>query len=168
MLLHLSDPQSRAAVRHVSVLPRAIGARHPGHTMEPSSGKRKLSVAGRRRRMIKTRNQAAAISIITHLVCVSFGIPVAQMRARTRCRAPIAFARQVAMYLAHIGPGMTLTDIGAGFGRDRTTAAHACATVEDRRDDPVLDVSLDCLEHAVHCCLYRYGFQNRRAGYGSR
>jgi hypothetical protein len=32
------------------------------------------------------------------------------------------------------------------FARDRTTVAHACGLVEDRRDDPAFDRSLDLLE----------------------
>jgi hypothetical protein len=35
------------------------------------------------------------------------------------------------------------------FGRDRTTVAHACLIVEDRRDDPVFDRILELLEWAV-------------------
>jgi hypothetical protein len=35
------------------------------------------------------------------------------------------------------------------FERDRTTVAHACALVEDRRDDPALDAQLGYLEEAV-------------------
>jgi hypothetical protein len=40
-------------------------------------------------------------------------------------------------------------DRGALFARDRTTVAHACLVVEDRRDDPELDGRLDHLERAV-------------------
>jgi hypothetical protein len=32
------------------------------------------------------------------------------------------------------------------FCRDRTTAAYACALVEERRDDPAVDRVLDTLE----------------------
>ena len=32
--------------------------------------------------------------------------------------------------------GMSLTEVGAMFGRDRTTVAHGCFKVEYRRDDP--------------------------------
>jgi len=36
--------------------------------------------------------------------------------------------------------------VGNVFVRDRTTVAHACGLVEDSRDDPVLDRSLELLE----------------------
>jgi hypothetical protein len=35
------------------------------------------------------------------------------------------------------------------FGRDRTTAAHACRRIEDRRADRGLDTALAELEHAL-------------------
>jgi chromosomal replication initiation ATPase DnaA len=64
----------------------------------------------------------------------------------TRGRPHVAFARQVAMYLAHVAWGLTLTDVGHLFSRDRTTVAHACGLIEDSRDDPMLDRSLELLE----------------------
>jgi chromosomal replication initiation ATPase DnaA len=67
----------------------------------------------------------------------------------TRGRSRVAFARQVAMYLAHVSFGLTLTTVGRAFGRDRTTVAHACALVEDARDDPEIDRTLELLEAIV-------------------
>lgn len=57
-----------------------------------------------------------------------------------------AFARQVAMYLVHVGFGLSFEAIGRGFGRDRTTVAHACRVVEDSRDDIWVDCRLATLE----------------------
>jgi chromosomal replication initiation ATPase DnaA len=53
------------------------------------------------------------------------------------------------MYLAHVVGGLSLTEVGTLFARDRTTVAHACGVVEDRRDDPELDGRLEHLECAV-------------------
>ena len=64
----------------------------------------------------------------------------------TRGRPRVAFARQVAMYLAHVACGLSLTEVGQVFSRDRTTVAHACCLVEDLRDDPAFDHSLELLE----------------------
>jgi chromosomal replication initiation ATPase DnaA len=69
-----------------------------------------------------------------------------RLRAASRGSADIAFARQSAMYLAHIVLGMSYSAIGKRFGRDRTTAAHACQTVEDWRDDSAIDIRLDLME----------------------
>ncbi len=69
-----------------------------------------------------------------------------ELRATGRGDARTAFARQVAMYLAHITYGLSLAEVARAFGRDPSTASHACHRVEDLRDDPDLDHRLDRLE----------------------
>jgi len=76
-------------------------------------------------------------------------IPLAGLRAANRGRKSIALARQTAMYLAHVAFGLSLTRVGICFGRDRTTVRHACALIEDRRDDPRLEFGLTALEAAL-------------------
>lgn len=78
-----------------------------------------------------------------------FRVSSDDIRGPSRGRAHVAYARQVAMYLAHVAWGMSLTDVGRLFDRDRTTVAHACEVVEDRRDDPAMDRCLDTLESIV-------------------
>lgn len=58
-------------------------------------------------------------------------------------------ARQVAMYIAHVGYGLTLTEVGRLFERDRTTVAHACCVVEARRDDKGFDEAVVLLELVI-------------------
>lgn len=81
-------------------------------------------------------------------VAAALAVPVTELRANTRRPAAVAFARQSAMYLAHVVFGLTLTDVGRAFGRDRTTASHACGRVENLRDDPDIDALLEALECA--------------------
>jgi hypothetical protein len=50
------------------------------------------------------------------------------------------------MYLGHVVFGLSLTRLGHGFGRDRTTARYACQLIEDRRDDPAVDRLFGMLE----------------------
>ncbi len=78
-----------------------------------------------------------------------FGIRHAELFRATRGKARVALARQVAMYLAHVACGLSFTDVGLLFSRDRTTVAHACRVIEDRRDDPVFDRALELLEWVV-------------------
>lgn len=78
-----------------------------------------------------------------------FGVKHCELLRATRGRARVALARQVAMYLAHVALRLSFTEVGELFGRDRTTVAHACQVVEDRRDDPVFDRVLELLEWAV-------------------
>ena len=75
-----------------------------------------------------------------------FMVASADLWSGTRGCPRAAFARQVAMYLAHVACGLTLTEVGQVFARDRTTVAHACGRVEDQRDDPAFDRSLELLE----------------------
>jgi chromosomal replication initiation ATPase DnaA len=82
-------------------------------------------------------------------VATVFGVDLEDLRAPTRGSASAAFARQVAMYLAHVVCGLSMTEVGMLFARDRTTVAHACGVVEDSRDDLDLDVRLGHLERAV-------------------
>ncbi len=95
------------------------------------------------------RPAVIAREIVEQSVSLTFGVPAPELRAPTRSRAPVAFARQVAMYLAHVTCGLSMTDVGTLFGRDRSTVAYACSLVEDRRDDPVFDRSLVSLESAI-------------------
>lgn len=76
-------------------------------------------------------------------------IPPATLRASRRGRAPAALARQTAMYLAHVAFGLTFTRVGICFGRDRTTVRHACAVIEDKRDDPRQEFALSAIEAAL-------------------
>ncbi len=55
----------------------------------------------------------------------------------------------MAMYLAHVACGLSLTEVGALFDRDRTTVAHGCGVIEDLRDDPATDRTLMNLEAAL-------------------
>lgn len=87
--------------------------------------------------------------IIEQAVLRAFSLKISSLRSHNRGRAEIAFARQVAIYVAHVQLGLTLTEAARMFGRDRTTAAHACRTVEDRRDDRLIDLKLEAIEHSI-------------------
>jgi len=100
-----------------------------------------------RRRKHRPQNETAQLCrLIEKAIAAAFAVPVDELRAPTRRSAVAAFARQTAMYLAHVVLGQSYSATGRLFGRDRTTAAHACALVEERRDDPVVDSLLQALE----------------------
>jgi chromosomal replication initiation ATPase DnaA len=94
-------------------------------------------------------------AILEHAVAPPFAVTRVALWQATRGSPAEAFARQVAMYLAHVGLGLTYTAVGGLFGRDRRTVAHACALVEDRRDAVALDRTLDLLEGAVRLLAAR-------------
>ena len=88
----------------------------------------------------------AALGVI---VAAAFGLTPDDLASTRRGAADIAFARQVAMYLAHTHLSLPLTTVGRLFHRDRTTARHACKQVEERRDDPRVDTLLAHLERGI-------------------
>ena len=93
-----------------------------------------------------------------------FEVDIGDLQSATRGSPRAAFARQVAMYLAHVVCGLSLTEVGTLFGRDRTTVSHACSVVEDRRDDPELDGRLEHLERERVAALIDALLGDRREG----
>ncbi len=74
------------------------------------------------------------------------GIDPRRLNAPGRAPAPVARARQVAMYLAHVGFGLGFAAVGRGFDRDPTTVRHACARIESLRGQRRFDRALTALE----------------------
>lgn len=79
----------------------------------------------------------------------ALGITPACILAPGRSAMKIAKARQIAMYLAHVGFGMSLARVADAFGRDRSTVAHGCHLIEDRREDSAFDAWLETLEAGI-------------------
>jgi chromosomal replication initiation ATPase DnaA len=96
------------------------------------------------------------------VVAAAFGLDREALGSARRGAAEISFARQVAMYLAHTRLGLPFAATGRLFGRDRTTARHACQQVEDRREDPRVDSLIDCLERALDLSVDLGQFSRRR------
>jgi chromosomal replication initiation ATPase DnaA len=94
-------------------------------------------------------DRRSTVRFLESIVACAFDVPVEVMRSARRGPAPVAFTRQVAIYLAHTRLGLSFSAAGALFHRDRTTAAHACRTVEDCRDNPRFDKTLDYLERTI-------------------
>ena len=90
-----------------------------------------------------------ACDFIKYSTAKAFGIQSRDLDSKTRKQADIAFARQIAMYIAHVRLGLNLGEVGKVFQRDRTTVGHACRLIEDRRDDEQVDFLINCLERGV-------------------
>jgi chromosomal replication initiation ATPase DnaA len=91
----------------------------------------------------------ARAGLAVSLAAFALGVPERQVRCATRGVNGAAYARAVAMYLAHAGFGMSLARVGLAFRRDRSTVAHACHRIEDQRDDPHFDAWINALEDAA-------------------
>jgi chromosomal replication initiation ATPase DnaA len=93
------------------------------------------------------RADPAALATIS-LVAEWCGVALADLLRTSRSQAPIAAARQLAMYLVNVKLGRTMTEIGLLFGRDRTTVSHACRVIEDRREG-AFDRDIEALEAVI-------------------
>ncbi len=104
-----------------------------------------------------------ALVIVDELVARTYRMPRTALYADTRCRKTIAFARQVAMYLAHVSLSYPLKQIAGHYGRDRTTVAYACRVVEDRREEEETELLVNSLESALETMMLITPLTCRRA-----
>jgi chromosomal replication initiator protein len=78
------------------------------------------------------RPRARSVREIQEQICDAFGISIEQLLSTTRA-APVAWPRQMAMYLARELTDQTLPAIGRAFGgRNHTTVLHACRRTAER------------------------------------
>jgi len=82
-----------------------------------------------------------------------FEIDAVLLAQPTRGPARVALARQVAMYLAHVGCELSYTAIGQMFERDRSTVSHACRLVEDLRERATFNRAVGMMERAVRAIV---------------
>jgi chromosomal replication initiation ATPase DnaA len=78
----------------------------------------------------------------------AYGIEVDTLRGSDRTQQ-VTKARQVAMYLAHVGLDVGVMKVARGFGRDHKSVVHACQRVEQSREDPSFNRTVDWLETLV-------------------
>lgn len=97
----------------------------------------------------RRRADLARATLAGNVAAYAFGADGADMMCATRGAAHAAFVRQVAMYLAHVAFEMSLSRVAYAFERDRSTVAHACRVIEDRRDASDFDARIAALEEAL-------------------
>ncbi|GLK74244.1 chromosomal replication initiator DnaA [Ancylobacter dichloromethanicus] len=86
-----------------------------------------------------------AASLAAEATAIPLGLVLHEHRLDRRC----ASARALAMYLAHVGLGLPMTRVATGFGRHRSTVAHACRRIEERREIAGWDRWVAALEEDV-------------------
>lgn len=97
------------------------------------------------RRSRAAKDQAAA-KLAVDVVSFATGVDVGEMLEGPRGSAGAASARQVAMYLCHVAFELSLARVAEAFERDRSTVAHACHIIEDKRDNEGFDAWVASLE----------------------
>ena len=91
-------------------------------------------------------DDAAAARLAAGIASYGLGVGQNEILEGGRGSAQAAFARQVAMYLCHTAFELSLARVAVAFERDRSTVAHACHSIEDRRDEPQFDHWMGSLE----------------------
>lgn len=86
---------------------------------------------------------------LLELVAEARGLRAGELLGPDRGKAGIALARQLAMYLMHTHYCRIYSAVGRYFDRDRTTVSHACALIEDMREDPAFDELVEKIERAL-------------------
>lgn len=86
-------------------------------------------------------------------VQVPFEALIHEGRRDRRCSS----ARALAMYLAHVGLGLSMSRVARDFGRHRSTVAHACRMIEERREVAGWDDHVAALEDEVRGALAQGG-----------
>lgn len=127
--------------------PRSITAA-PQMAMQPHLST--IPLSGQR---LSVEEVERACSIAHGVVTVALGQPHPHPGDSGTGGRGAAFARHIAMYLAHVGFGLSMAKIGRAFGRDRTTVVHACHVIEDRRDEARFDAMIDYLEQSAAALL---------------
>lgn len=92
------------------------------------------------------RPAAEPCLIAARLAADATAIPLPLVLHPRRLDRRCASARALAMYLAHVGLGLPMSRVAAGFGRHRSTVAHACRRIEERRESAGWDRWVAALE----------------------
>ena len=109
------------------------------------------SLASRRKATLAARLAAAdpEVAAVVELVAAVEGVPVDKLLDPARGDSRAAAVRHLAMYLSHVMLSRPQLRVGRLFGRDRTSVSHACAQIEDRRDEADFDAHVCAIEATI-------------------
>lgn len=120
-----------------AVLPEAAPVRSPGR-------------AGR-------GNAVEWCDCVIDIAAALFNVSGRELRRPGRSTLGVTRVRQIAMYVSHVVLGLSMGDVGRGFGRDRTTVLYACHLVEDLRDEPEFDRIVSTMERVAGAAFRERG-----------
>jgi len=103
--------------------------------------------------------------IVSQITAETISLLSDRVMVRNERRRPSCHVRQISMYVCHVALRMSFSDIGAAFGRDRTTVGHACHVVEDRRDDLAFDEFVSAIEHMATAVFQSSDLFGREGGH---
>lgn len=88
---------------------------------------------------IRGDNALEVCECMMDIASALFNVSGKELRRPGRTALEVSRVRQIAMYVTHVILGVSMADVGRGFGRDRTTVVYACHLIEDMRDDEDFD-----------------------------
>lgn len=94
---------------------------------------------------------------VLDILSAFFNISGRDLRSHSRCERAVARVRQIGMYVVHVTLGLTMSQVGRAFGRDRSTVAHACHLIEDMREDQEFDRIIHTVETVVRAAFVQSG-----------
>lgn len=100
--------------------------------------------------VVSKHNEIALAQLVCAIVSIEFGVTTVELLGRTKGPAHLCFARQIAMYLMHVVFQVRVTSVGRAFGRDPSTASHACKVIEGERENALFDHKLQILEEFLN------------------
>lgn len=86
---------------------------------------------------------------VIDIAAALFNVSGKELRHPGRSVLNVSRVRQIAMYVTHVSLGLSMREVGHGFGRDRTTVLYACHQIEDMRDDAEFDAIVCMVERVV-------------------
>jgi hypothetical protein len=100
---------------------------------------------------LRPRRQNAPLlpGLCASIAAAACDVPAERIMSATRDKARIADARHLAIYLQNVALCASVATCAALFARDRASARHALARIEDARDAPTVDFALERLEAAL-------------------
>ena len=90
-----------------------------------------------------------ACECLMDIAAALFNVSGKEMRRPGRTSLGVSRVRQISMYVAHVTLGLNMSDVGRGFGRDRTTVVYACHLIEDMRDVEEFDGVVAMMERVI-------------------
>ncbi|WP_244447141.1 helix-turn-helix domain-containing protein [Hoeflea sp. BAL378] len=149
-----SDVALAAIADMVGLICAAGAGDGPGRAERPGRAPRRGGAAGSRAHPVDVLRCRIVWRLMAELSAMAGerDLPGAVAGRRRGCHV-----RQIAIYLSHVVLSVPYRTIAVAFGRDRTTVVHACAVVEDRRDDVGYDRFVERCERCIEAVFAPFG-----------
>lgn len=108
-----------------------------------------VSAASPGSRPVRAEHAAETCDGVIDIAAALFNVSGKELRHPGRSTLSVSRVRQIAMYVTHVSLGLSMREVGHGFGRDRTTVLYACHQIEDMRDDTEFDAIVGMVERVV-------------------